>query len=61
MASRPKLRIFSGPNNSGKTTLFDSIQSIYFSTRLFINADNLEQTFKKYNFINLSEFNVAQP
>lgn len=59
MSSRSKLRIFAGPNGSGKTTLFDSIQSIYFSTRLFINADNLEQFYKKSNFINLSEFEIS--
>ncbi|TKB97447.1 hypothetical protein [Pedobacter cryotolerans] len=59
MPKQPKLRIFAGPNGSGKTTLFDSIQSIYFSTRLFINADNLEQFYKKSNFINLSEFEIS--
>jgi len=59
MSPKPKLRIFAGPNGSGKTTLFDSIQSIYFSTRLFINADNLEQLYKKTNFINLSDFEIS--
>ncbi|WP_113654056.1 zeta toxin family protein [Pedobacter namyangjuensis] len=59
MSPKPKLRIFAGPNGSGKTTLFDSIQSIYFSTRLFINADNLEQFYKKTNFINLSDFEIS--
>lgn len=59
MPYKPKLRIFAGPNGSGKTTLFDSIQSIYFSTRLFINADILEQFYKKSNFINLSEFEIS--
>jgi predicted ABC-type ATPase len=58
MSSKPKLRIFAGPNGSGKTTLYDSIKAIYFSTRLFINADQLEEYFKKFNFINLSEYDV---
>lgn len=58
MPSKPKLRIFAGPNGSGKTTLFDSIQAIFFSTRLFINADFLEQFYKKSNFINLSDFDI---
>ena len=58
MPSQPKLRIFAGPNGSGKTTLYDSIKAIYFSTKLFINADLLEEYFKKFNFINLSEYDV---
>ena len=58
MPKQPKLRIFAGPNGSGKTTLFDSIKSEYFSTKLFVNADFLEEAFKKYGFINLSDFNI---
>ncbi|WP_293784601.1 hypothetical protein [uncultured Pedobacter sp.] len=52
------MRIFAGPNGSGKTTLFDSIRSSYFSTRIFVNADLLEEEFKKKNFINLSDFEI---
>ncbi len=59
MPNQPKLRIFAGPNGSGKTTLFDSIKSEYFSTKLFVNADFLEEAFKKYGFINLSDFNIV--
>lgn len=58
MSSSPKLRIFAGPNGSGKTTLFESIKSVYFSTRLFVNADLLEEQFKKAKFINFSEFSL---
>ena len=59
MPKQPKLRIFAGPNGSGKTTLFDSIKAIYFSTRLFVNADYLEEIFKKTHFINLSDFDIS--
>lgn len=59
MPKQPKLRIFAGPNGSGKTTLFDSIKSIYFSTKLFVNADYLEEAYKKNSFINLSDFDVS--
>ncbi|GAA3960597.1 hypothetical protein GCM10022246_12380 [Pedobacter ginsengiterrae] len=58
MAIKPKLRVFAGPNGSGKTTLYNSIKPIYFSTKLFVNADNLESDFKKNNFLNLSEFDI---
>lgn len=58
MPRKSKLRIFAGPNGSGKTTLFDSIKSSYFSTRIFINADLLEEDFKRKNFINLSDFEI---
>lgn len=59
MAYRPKLRIFAGPNGSGKTTIYNSIKPIYFSTRIFVNADHLESDFKKNNFINLSDFDIS--
>jgi predicted ABC-type ATPase len=59
MAIKPKLRIFAGPNGSGKTTLYNSIKPIYFSTRLFVNADNLESDFNKNNFLNLSDFDIT--
>ncbi|MCZ4242455.1 hypothetical protein [Pedobacter punctiformis] len=52
------MRIFAGPNGSGKTTLFDSIKSSYFSTRIFVNADLLEEEFKKKTFLNLSDFEI---
>jgi predicted ABC-type ATPase len=58
MSTQPKLRIFAGPNGSGKTTLFDSIKSEYFSTKLFINADFLEDAFKKHNFINCADLGI---
>jgi len=58
MLKQPKLRIFAGPNGSGKTTLFDSIKSSYFSTRIFVNADLLEEEFTKRNFLNLSNFEI---
>ncbi|WP_131536030.1 toxin [Pedobacter nototheniae] len=58
MPQKPKLRIFAGPNGSGKTTLFDSIKSSYFSTRIFVNADLLEEDFNKKNFLNLSDFDI---
>ncbi|MFD2583506.1 hypothetical protein ACFSR6_13495 [Pedobacter vanadiisoli] len=58
MPRKPKLRIFAGPNGSGKTTLFDSIKSSYFSTRIFVNADLLEEGFNRKNFLNLSDFEI---
>lgn len=58
MATKPKLRIFAGPNGSGKTTLYNSIKPIYFSTRLFVNADDLETAFKANNFLNLAGFDI---
>ncbi|MET4081710.1 putative ABC-type ATPase [Pedobacter sp. UYP30] len=59
MAVKPKLRIFAGPNGSGKTTLYNSIKPIYFSTQLFVNADNLEVDFKRNNYLNLSDFDIS--
>lgn len=58
MPSQPKLRIFAGPNGSGKTTLYESIRSVYFSTRLFVNADLIESDFRKKHYLDFSEFNI---
>lgn len=58
MPRKPKLRIFAGPNGSGKTTLFDSIRPSYFSTKIFVNADLLEEEFKRKSFLNLSDFEI---
>lgn len=58
MPTQPRLRIFAGPNGSGKTTLYHHIKESYFSTRLFINADLLEQEFKRQNYIDFSAYNI---
>lgn len=58
MDVKPRLRIFAGPNGSGKTTLYYNIKESYFSTRLFINADLLEQEFKRQNYIDFAAYNV---
>ncbi len=59
MPLKPRLRIFAGPNGSGKTTLYYSIKESYFSTRLFINADLLEQEFNSQNYIDLATFAIT--
>ncbi len=57
MAKKPKLRIFAGPNGSGKSTLYHNIKD-FFSTRIFINADQLEQGFNANNYINFQEIGI---
>lgn len=59
MPAKPRLRIFAGPNGSGKSTLYNNIKEIYFSTRLFINADLLEQSFKTYSYIDFKVFDIV--
>lgn len=58
MPPKPRLRIFAGPNGSGKTTLYYNIKESYFSTRLFINADLLEQEFKRQNYIDFATYAI---
>lgn len=58
MPLKPRLRIFAGPNGSGKTTLYHNIKENYISTRLFINADLLEQEFKQFNYIDFATYDI---
>ena len=59
MPEKSRLRIFAGPNGSWKSTLYNNIKDIYFSTRLFINADLLEQSFKIHSYIDFKAFDIA--
>ncbi len=55
--NKPRLRIFAGPNGSGKTSLFDSFAT-KFPTGYFLNADNIEKELSQKGFIDLNEYNL---
>jgi predicted ABC-type ATPase len=52
-----RLRIFAGPNGSGKTTIINRLRdSISFG--VYINADDIERAFMEQGYIDLKEFQI---
>lgn len=56
-ASLKRIRIFAGPNGSGKTSLFTSFKS-KFDPGIFVNADEIEYKLRVNRFVDLSSFGV---
>ena len=53
-----RLRIFAGPNGSGKTTIINQLKnSISFG--VYINADDIEKSFADNGYIDLKDFQLA--
>lgn len=57
MPSQSRIRLFAGPNGSGKTSLYYKISKTYHSG-IFINADEIEKTLQTKGLIDLSEFGL---
>jgi cytidylate kinase len=57
MSSQSRIRVFAGPNGSGKTSLYSKISKTYISG-IFINADEIEKTLQTKGLIDLSEFGL---
>ena len=61
MIKRPtkRLRIFAGPNGSGKSTLAEYLKNHKnkkIKLGIFVNADEIEEDFKKNDSISLGDF-----
>ncbi|MBK7683298.1 MAG: hypothetical protein IPJ26_12925 [Bacteroidetes bacterium] len=54
-ASLKRLRIFAGPNGSGKTSLYSTFESKY-NPGVFVNADEIELKLRKNRFVDFSEY-----
>ncbi|MEO8146860.1 MAG: zeta toxin family protein [Bacteroidia bacterium] len=55
--SQKRLRVFAGPNGSGKTTIINElIKNI--SLGIYVNADDIEQALLKNNSLNLTDFSI---
>jgi predicted ABC-type ATPase len=51
------MRIFAGPNGSGKTTIINDLKTkIDFG--VYVNADDIEQTLSNHRVINFMDFNL---
>jgi predicted ABC-type ATPase len=59
MVTFPRLRIFAGPNGSGKTTIKNSLQraSDWFGS--YINPDEIEKTIRETNCLSLTPFGIT--
>jgi predicted ABC-type ATPase len=57
MSSQSRIRVFAGPNGSGKTSLYSKISKTY-NSGIFINADEIEKLLQTKGLIDLSEFGL---
>ncbi len=57
MSSQSRIRLFAGPNGSGKTSLYYKISKTY-NSGIFVNADEIEKTLQTKGLIDLSEFGL---
>jgi predicted ABC-type ATPase len=57
MSSQSRIRVFAGPNGSGKTSLYSKISKTY-NSGIFINADEIEKILQTKGLIDLSEFGL---
>lgn len=54
-----RLRMFAVPNGSGKNTVFNLIQE-KFNVGTYVNADDIEKEFKKFDKLNLHKYNISK-
>lgn len=54
-----RLRIFAGPNGSGKTTILKMIEDS-FDLGVYINADEIEQQLRDKGFVDLLEYKIDE-
>ena len=57
MSSQSRIRLFAGPNGSGKTSLYYKISKTY-NSGIFINADEIEKALLTKGLIDLSDFGL---
>ncbi len=55
----PRLRMFAGPNGSGKTTVKNALRKPPHWFGIYINPDDLEQTIRESGFLSLEPFDLA--
>jgi len=57
MSNPNRIRIFAGPNGSGKTTMYTELSKNY-NSGFFINADEIEKTLQTKGLIDLTELGL---
>ena len=55
-----RMRVFAGPNGSGKTTIFKGILAENrVQLGIYVNADDIEKTLSQTNFIDFSNYQLT--
>ncbi len=53
------MRVFAGPNGSGKTTILQEIKK-YFNVGVYVNADDIEKELIEQTYIDLEAFKIKE-
>lgn len=53
------MRVFAGPNGSGKTTIFEGVSDRFF-TGIYVNADRIESEIAETGAVDLRAFKITQ-
>lgn len=56
--AQKRMRVFAGPNGSGKTTIIHKLKDI-ISFGVYVNADDIETAIEKTGFLELNEFKIS--
>ena len=58
--STKRMRVFAGPNGSGKTTIFKEIlRNSKVNLGVYINADEIEMQLKEYQTVDFNQFRIS--
>jgi len=58
--STKRMRVFAGPNGSGKTTIFKEIlRNSKVNLGVYINADEIEMQLKEYQTVDFNQFQIS--
>ena len=55
--AQKRMRVFAGPNGSGKTTIITDLKN-KFSFGVYVNADDIESSLAAKGLLNLNEYNL---
>jgi predicted ABC-type ATPase len=56
--AQKRMRVFAGPNGSGKTTIIDERLRNQFNMGVYVNADDIQKTLQAERAIDFSAFNI---
>lgn len=59
MSAQKKLRVFAGPNGSGKTTIIKELTEKKIVFGIYINADDIEQLLNQNGFLALGDYKIT--
>lgn len=57
--SQKRLRIFAGPNGSGKTTIINTLKEKEIPFGIYVNADDIESELSKNKYLLLNDYKIS--